>query len=107
MYICNLFLKLITNFRIEHKTNLMRNFFTLLMLTFFSVGYAQHTGNRFEEEDARINREQQNTAEPFKDELQKGPGNPGGPVPIDVYIPILIFTAVGIILYRTMKKNAI
>ncbi|MEC5156964.1 hypothetical protein [Chryseobacterium sp. MP_3.2] len=84
----------------------LRNFFILILVLIFSAGYAQQTSNRFEEEDARLNQNEVDNAEPFKDELPQGPGNPGEPVPINGYIPVLILTAVGIIMYRNMQKNA-
>lgn len=36
-----------------------------------------------------------------------GNGNPGEPVPIDSYIPILILISIGIIAYSTYKKKSI
>lgn len=34
-----------------------------------------------------------------------GPGNPGEPVPVDDYIPLLLLTGVGIIFYTTYRKK--
>lgn len=39
--------------------------------------------------------------------LDSGGGNPGDPVPIDNYIPFLVITAVGIMVYHTHKKKKI
>lgn len=41
------------------------------------------------------------------DQPQAGPANPGGDddLPIDDYLPLLVITAVGIIVYTTQKKR--
>jgi hypothetical protein len=39
--------------------------------------------------------------------LDSGGGNPADPLPIDNYIPLLIITAVGIIVYQTNKQKKI
>ena len=36
-----------------------------------------------------------------------GGGSPGDPLPIDNYIPILVLTAVGMIIYKTFRENKI
>ena len=39
-------------------------------------------------------------------EIAKGPGNPGeDPVPIDDYLPVLLITAVGIIVHAGWRKR--
>ena len=37
--------------------------------------------------------------------LANDPGNPGDPVPIDDYIPLLLITAVGIIVHAGWRKR--
>jgi hypothetical protein len=39
--------------------------------------------------------------------LDSGGGNPSDPVPIDNYIPLLIITAVGIMVYHTSQRKNI
>ena len=91
----------------------MKKFFLLLLLPYFSVVYSQQSTNRFDQEDrsemenrsAMGDRSMQNTNEEEGDVVQKGPGNPGEPVPIDGYIPLLLITAVGFIIYQTCKEK--
>lgn len=85
------------------KKNLVFTFLFLVTLV-----TAQHSANRFEDDSQsafeNTDREivKPNTEGP---ETAKNPGNPGDPVPINDYIPILILTAFGIIFYKTRKKR--
>lgn len=91
----------------------MKRFFLLLLIPYFSVAYAQLSTNRFDQEDrsatedrsAMEDRSMQNTNDQDGDVLGKGPGNPGDPVPIDSYIPLLLITAIGFIIYQTKKDK--
>ena len=81
------------------------------------VGYSQTGPNPFAEKESesafnrdavvKENDEDAPKGDPPTYDGDGGGGNPADPMPIDDYMPILIITAVGIILYRTMKKNAI
>ena len=52
-------------------------------------------------------RSMQNTDYKEGDVVQKGPGNPGDPVPIDNYIPFLLIAALGLIIYQVQTKKQI
>lgn len=76
------------------------------MLSLSVYGFSQGSPNRFDEEVSPDieNRSNQNT-EVYNEDPQPGPGNPGAIVPIDNYLPLLLTTALGIILYTTQKKK--
>lgn len=86
----------------------MKKLFFIILLLFQMVVYAQSSSdNPFAREDAN----QQANAEIPKDEIAAGddPGDPGSTVPIDDYLPLLLITAVGIIVYagwRNRKQTA-
>ncbi len=88
----------------------MKNY---ILIFFFSIGswtQAQQESNLFS------NGERSNENAIGQEEVPEArvyavgdPGNPDGdgdtpPVPVDDYIPLLILTAVGIIVYKTNKK---
>lgn len=77
------------------------------MLSLSITGFAQQGPNRFDEESSRVvDNSNDQLVDGTKDEpAQSNPGNPGDIVPIDDYIPLLIMTALGIILYTTRKKR--
>lgn len=80
------------------------------MLSLSIAGFAQQPANRFEEEASK-NIENTTTKQPEEnptDDPNPGPpGNPGEVVPIDDYIPALIFVAIGLIIFNTRRKKAI
>lgn len=91
----------------------MRNYFFLLFILCASFYGAQERTNRFSEaEDQAFNGF--STAVP---ESSAGPGTSNGndgddglegndnPVPIDGYVPALLITAVGIIIYTVHARN--
>ena len=39
--------------------------------------------------------------------LANDPGNPGDPVPIDDYLPLLVIIAAGLIIYRTYGRKSL
>lgn len=43
--------------------------------------------------------------QPVTEEPNNGPGNPGGPVPIDQYIPFLLVLAAGLVIYTQRKES--
>ena len=82
----------------------MKKLFFIILLLFQMVVYAQSTSdNPFAREDAN----QQANAEIPKDEIAAGddPGDPGSTVPIDDYLPLLLVTAVGIIVHAGWRKR--
>lgn len=81
-------------------------YFLFLLVGLFA--YAQSGPNPFAEKESESAFNKDGAVkENDKDIPQKdtGGGNPGDPVPIDNYIPILILTAVGIIVYQTRKEK--
>lgn len=83
----------------------MKKIITVLLVSIFCAGFAQELPrNRFEEPDHIYERPDTgtNNAEP---EVAYNPGNPGDPVPVDMYIPFLLLTAAGLIVYTARKKN--
>lgn len=86
----------------------MTRFFILLMLSLSITGFAQQGPNRFDEESAQNidNTTPQNEGNHTMDaEARDGGGNPGDPVPVDDYIPVLVLTALAIIIHTTRKKR--
>lgn len=83
----------------------------LLLIFFFFIGswaQAQEDSNPFS--SAERNNEATQSEKPGFDTANVGPGNPDEtddplPVPIDDYIPMLVVTALGIILYTAHKKR--
>ena len=71
--------------------------------------FAQIVDNRFEEPEQESSAFKANVhnesavQEPAQSSANGG--NPGDPVPIDNFIPLLAITAVAIIIYITRKKN--
>ena len=41
------------------------------------------------------------------DEMDCGTPNPGDPVPVDDYIPLLVLVALGMIVYNTLRKKTL
>ena len=80
-----------------------------MLLSLFTAGFAQQSANRFDEETSEKIDENNKTNQPAEDQTdqpQSFPGNPGDdPVPIDDYLPFLMVTAVGIIVFITHKKK--
>ena len=82
----------------------MKKLFFIILLLFQMVVYAQSSSdNPFAREDAN----QQANAEIPKDEIAASddPGDPGSTVPIDDYLPLLLVTAVGIIVHAGWRKR--
>lgn len=82
----------------------------ILLLFFFCIGSwatAQQESNPFSSAE-RNNTSHQNESAAY--ETAASPGNPDDdydapPTPIDDYIPLLVMTAVGIIIYQAQKKK--
>ena len=83
----------------------------ILLIFFFCIGswaQAQQESNPFS--SAERNNEASQSEKPAFDTANAGPGNPNDdddpfPVPIDDFIPLLVMTALGIILYTAHKKR--
>ena len=64
--------------------------------------------------DDNVFRQSENSGSSSSDTPQNGqpvteepnsPGNPGGPVPIDQYIPFLLVLAAGLVIYTQRKES--
>lgn len=91
-----------------YKMTIMKKNISLILLFLFTIVFSQHSENRFNQESESAfenltpeNRVPQNQ-EPV---VANGPGGPGEPVSIDDYIPLLVLTALGIIIYKTRKNR--
>lgn len=82
-----------------------------LLISFFS--FAQSGPNPFadKESESAFNKptatKDNETQVKDNTAFDPGGGNPGNPVPIDNYIPLLIITAVGIMVYHTSQRKNI
>lgn len=91
----------------------MKRFFILLLISLFTGINAQETKNRFEEsEKGGFERNIDHTNDQSSDNPQAGPGdggpgNPGETAPIDDYLPLLLITALGLIVYQVHKQKQV
>ena len=86
----------------------MKRFLVLSFLYLTSLVFGQKTVNRFDDNSQTIFQNvEEKEANPkiTISESGNGAGNPGDPAPIDDYIPLLIITAVGIIIYKARKNK--
>lgn len=85
----------------------MKRIYIIILVSFFNTSFAQHGKNRFEDrelENMEQNRVNQND-ERYLDDSRSRNGNPSDPVPIDDYLPVLLMTALGIIIFTTHTKK--
>ncbi len=89
----------------------MKKTIYLILLVISVFGFAQQGPNPFSEPESQNAFSRDNSV---KDERPKGGqvqsldgggGNPGDPVPNDNYIPFLLLTAVGLIIYQVRKQK--
>lgn len=109
----------------------MRKYFTLLYIAFSVMSFAQFSDNVFDQDRAEPEKVAPRLAEPAQaeavpsmvpdDEVFKEsdggvitsedpegrPGNPGEPVPVDAYLPLLLLSAVALIFYYQKKNRKI
>lgn len=88
----------------------MKKYISILILLLSVFIYAQDPSNRFSDtknEDPAPNvYAEPNTDIASKPDVASGTGPPGGDdLPIDDYVPLLVFTAVGIIIYTHKKRK--
>ena len=82
-----------------------------LLISFFS--FAQSGPNPFAEKESESAFNKPNATKDNETQVKDntafdpGGGNPSDPVPIDNYIPLLIITAVGIMVYHTSQRKNI
>ncbi|MCP2037697.1 hypothetical protein [Chryseobacterium sp. HSC-36S06] len=89
----------------------MRNFIFIMCLMLSGEFFSQAMpDNRFDNGNEQIYEQQQKL--PVQDDYQQDPqqltnntGQPGDPVPIDDYLPVLLITAVGIIVHAGWRKR--
>lgn len=83
----------------------------LFLVSYFS--FAQQGPNPFAEpqsENTFSHDSSLKDEKPPKDQVQSkdgGGGNPGDPTPIDDYLPLLLITAVGLIIYQVRKQKQV
>lgn len=86
----------------------MRKILGIILVMFFIIGYAQEqSANRFEEAEQEHNTDFGESPTSKEPEVAYSGGNPPGEddLPIDDYIPLLLLTGVGIIVYTTYRKK--
>ena len=93
---------------------LMRNLLAVFSIFISVLMYSQDSSNPFSDESSQVTDDSGYGASgravnygDTRDNMaaDDGPPNPGDPVPIDQYAGLLIFTAIGIIIYTTHKKR--
>ena len=82
----------------------------IILVVLLSMGYlitAQQEGNPFYEEENSAKKADLSEKPGDGEVVVQGPGNPDGDddLPIDDYIPLLIITALGVIVYQTYPKK--
>ena len=96
------------------NSKMMRNIFATLSLFLSIIIVAQSVENRFESSERgdqtlskndNSNAGYDESADGKVAPMSLGPGNDGDELPINNYLPLLIITAVGIIIYTTQKKR--
>lgn len=81
----------------------MKKILYILLFSISILTFAQGGPNRFMEEESLNTDSSQDL--PSEEPANFGIGNPAGPAPIDDYIPILVITAVGLIVLFSYKKK--
>ena len=89
---------------------IMKRFFLLVVLSFFSIAYSQPSNNRFDQEDNAsgenvMTNTNNNTAGNMQPDGNDGPVDPPAPLPINEYIPLLGFAALILIFYKNYKNR--
>ena len=84
---------------------MIRKMFLMVLFLCISFVNSQQDKNPFATEDnSSVERPVQNTNDQNSVEAEgDGPTDPPNPVPIDNYIPLLILTGLGMIVYQTKK----
>ena len=75
----------------------------LIYIILFSISiltFAQKPPNRFEAEEIATALPKEKVIE---SPIAKNPGDPGDPMPIDDYIPLLVITAIGLIIFNQKR----
>lgn len=88
----------------------MKNFLYILFLLIFAAGSAQKTENIFENSESGSVYEENSKMSDLEVDTYARSGTPGGlpgddDLPIDDYIPLLVLTAIGIIVYTRFSKK--
>lgn len=81
----------------------MKKFIYIIIFSISILSFAQMGPNRFEESESV-------SAVPKEEVIQPplasdNPGQPGDPTPIDDYLPLLVITAMGLIVYHQYRKR--
>lgn len=80
----------------------MKKFIYIILFSISILTFAQKPPNRFMEEESvnAVSKEETTSAKMTLD----NPGNVGDPLPINDYIPFLIITAMGLIVFTKYRK---
>ena len=102
----------------------MRRYLTIICIAISAMSFAQFQDNVFEQEkststqqtdlnataktdDGTAEGNQSSFGVPGPGEQEEGPGNPGEPVPVDGYIPLLLLSGLFLMVYYQTKKRKI
>ncbi|UQB68747.1 hypothetical protein [Epilithonimonas zeae] len=98
----------------------MRKYLILIYLSLSVMSFAQFKENAFDNEQSKVSQENAvNQTSAFEEEpttasalppggeQPEGPGNPGEPVPINGFVPVLLLTGIMLAIYYQRKKNKI
>ena len=98
----------------------MRKYLILIYLSLSIMSFAQFKENAFDNEQSKVSQENAvNQTSAFEEEpttasalppggeQPEGPGNPGEPVPINGFVPVLLLTGIMLAIYYQRKKNKI
>lgn len=85
---------------------LMRKFVTVLVLLFYLSVPAQQETNPFAAAENESNETgTKDNGQKIEPPTANSVGNPADPTPVDDYLPLLLLTGVGIIVYTTYRKK--
>lgn len=89
----------------------MKKYFLLILLVFSTVSFAQFQDNVFEKDKTTTQVSENNQSESDSEDAgdDGGTGQPGSPgeLPIDDYIPWLLFAGMSIIIYSQRKNKKV
>lgn len=87
---------------------MMKKVLYIFFLLVSTLHFGQGAANPFEDaenENSTLESKPVVESEPHSGTLDSGGGNPGDPLPIDDYMPLLVSTAVGIAIYAARQKK--
>lgn len=88
----------------------MKKYFLLILMVFSTLSFAQFQDNVFENEKRDAQQKPNSSSTESEDgppQRDTQPGGPGEPVPIDDYIPWLLFAGMSIIIYSQRENKKV